>query len=206
VGTETLDGYLERMASGSATPGGGAAAAVQAALAAALVAMAARCTPFERFPQAGLDTSDIARVADECRAEALQLATADERAFAQVASAYRLPKDDDEQRRDRAASIQAAMENATKPPLDLLELAERVVGLAERLLPIANPNALADLAVGVGGAAAACQSSRLTVEANVKSIGDSVVRTRLRSRMGDVDKTLERAHRLTEAVSGRLLG
>ena len=203
--TETLDGYLDRMASGSATPGGGSAAAVQAGLAAALVAMAARCTPFERFPHAGLDTSDIARVADECRAEALRVATADEKAFAQVASAYRLPKDDEGQRRDRADSIQSAMENATKPPLEVLELTERIVGLAERLLPIANPNVLADLAAGVGAARAACEASRLTVEANVKSLGDPVVQSRLRSRMGDVDKTLERAHRLTEAVWGRVV-
>ena len=51
--TETLDGFLDRMATGSAVPGGGAGAAVQAGLAAALVAMAARCTPVERFPDAG---------------------------------------------------------------------------------------------------------------------------------------------------------
>lgn len=200
-----MDRFLDRLAGGSPVPGGGAAAALQAALGAALLAMAARCTPPERFPQASLDVSEIAHRADTLRGRCQDAAAADEKAFAQVASAYRLPRDDEEQRCDRAASIQEAMERATVPPLDVLELSERLVDLAERLEPIANPNALADLATGVEAIRSACAASRLTVETNLASIDDRVAKTRLRSRMGDVDKTMERVHRLTEAVWGRLV-
>lgn len=203
--TETLGGFVDRLSSSSATPGGGAAAAVQAALGAALVAMVARCTPAERFPKASPATHDIARAADTVRDRSLVAATADERAFGQVASAYRLPKDTDEQRQDRTASVQTAMELATQPPLEVIKLSERVVELAERLLPIANPRALADLAAGVEAARSAAAASRLTVETNVLAIEDSVIRSRLRSTMGDVDKTLVRADRLSAAVWGRLV-
>jgi formiminotetrahydrofolate cyclodeaminase len=206
VAGESLDSFLDRLAAGSPVPGGGAAAAIQAALGAALVAMAARCTPAERFPQSSPDASEIARVADTVRARCRDAAEADEKAFAQVASAYRLPRDDDEQRRDRSASIQEAMERATQPPLDVTEQSERLVDLAERLMPVANPNALADLAVGIEAIRSACAASRLTVETNIEAIADPVAKTRLRSRMGDVEKTMERAHRLTEAIWGRVAG
>ena len=202
---ESVDGFLDRLADGSPAPGGGAAAALQAALGAALVAMVARCTPAERFPQASPHASEIARLADTARTHCRDAAVADEKAFAQVASAYRLPRDVEEQRLDRAAAIQEAMEHATRPPLDVIEQSERIADLAERLLPIANPNALADLATGVEAVRSACAASRLTVETNVAAIDDAVIRTRLRSRMGDVDSTLARLHRLTETVWGRLV-
>ena len=203
--TETVDGFLDRLAVGSPVPGGGAAAALQAALGAALIAMVARCTPAERFPEASPHASEIARLADAARARCRDAAEADEKAFAQVASAYRLPRTDDEQRRDRAAAVQEAMERATQPPLDVIEQAERLTDLSERLLPIANPNAVADLAVGVEAVRSACAASRLTVETNVALIDDTVVQSRLRSRMGDVDTTLARLHRLTDTVWGRLV-
>ena len=97
------------------------------------------------------------------------------------------------------------MERATQPPLDVIEQSERLTDLSERLLPIANPNAVADLAVGVEAIRSACAASRLTVETNVALIDDTVVRSRLRSRMGDVDTTLARLHRLTDTVWGRLV-
>jgi formiminotetrahydrofolate cyclodeaminase len=206
VSTESVDGFLDRLADGSPVPGGGAAAGLQAALGAALVAMAARCTPAERFPESSPLAGEIARRADTARGLCRDASTADEKAFAQVASAYRLPRDNDEQRQDRAAAIQEAMEHATQPPLDVLEQCERILDLAERLAPIANPNALADLATGVEAVRAACAASRLTVQVNAGSIDDTVVRSRLRSRMGDVDGTLARLHRLSDTLSGRVTG
>ncbi len=203
--TETLEGFLDRLSAGLPTPGGGAAAAVQTGLGAALVGMAARCTPAGRFPEVAADVTEIARGADECRRWSLEAAAEDESAFAQVAAAYRLPKDDDAQRRERARSVNDAMEAATEPPLRVLELAERLVDLAERLVPIVNPQALADLATGVEAARSAAAASRLTVETNLRGIDDDEALSRLRGRMGDVDQTIERAHRLTGAVWGRLV-
>ena len=71
-GSEPLERFLERLASAEPAPGGGSAAAVTAAVAAGLVAMAARLS------DGRLDDADaIAATADGLRRRALALADDD---------------------------------------------------------------------------------------------------------------------------------
>ena len=53
IASQSVDRYLDRLASGDPTPGGGAAAALHAAQGAALVAMVARFTTGARFADRG---------------------------------------------------------------------------------------------------------------------------------------------------------
>src|SRR4051812_6709489 len=76
-----VDGFLSAVAARTPAPGGGAAAGVTCALAAALAAMAARF--------AGADPD--AERADGLRAQALALADADAAAFAPVLAILREP-------------------------------------------------------------------------------------------------------------------
>ncbi|MFC6258090.1 cyclodeaminase/cyclohydrolase family protein, partial [Kocuria oceani] len=100
IGSETLNDYLERLASREPTPGGGAAGALHAAQGAALIAMVARYTTGARYAQHEEESLRIAARADDIIPAALQLADDDEKAFAAVIAAYRLPSASAE---DRAA-------------------------------------------------------------------------------------------------------
>jgi formiminotetrahydrofolate cyclodeaminase len=116
IRSETIEAYLARLASREPTPGGGAAAALHAAQAAALVAMVARYTTGPKYEQHGELVRRIISDADALVVEALRLADADEIAFQGVIDAYRLPSGTDDLRAARTASIQEALILAAQTP------------------------------------------------------------------------------------------
>jgi formiminotetrahydrofolate cyclodeaminase len=161
-GADTLAGFLERVASDEPAPGGGAAAAVSAALAAGLVAMAAR------FSSRHLDDPErLIAEADRLRAEALRLAAQDAEAYGAVLAAYRLSKDSV----DRAALIKAALERAAEVPLAIAKVGATLASLGSLTAAKGNPNLQGDAFVAVILADAATRSAARLVELNV-SLGD----------------------------------
>jgi hypothetical protein len=110
---ETIGSFLARLAARSAAPGGGATGALHAAQAAALLAMVARFSDGPRY-----DAETVGRVraaADGLADEAVDLAVADEAAFARVAAAYQLPRQTPEETQARSAAIEAAVAGAAGP-------------------------------------------------------------------------------------------
>ncbi len=163
----TLAGFLDELASGAATPGGGCAAALSGALAAGLVAMVARNT-------GSLD--EIAEKADGLRGELEQLIDADAAAFDEVMAAFRLPKETDEQKAERSAAIQAGYKAAVEPPAAVCKRALSVLELAEQVAKRGNPNAVSDAGVAALLAASALEGAALNVEINLGSIKDEAFR------------------------------
>ena len=76
---EPVRGFLDQVAARTPAPGGGGAAAVTGAMAAGLVAMAARFSA-RQLPEAG----DLAEEADRLRYMASQLVDMDARAYTRV--------------------------------------------------------------------------------------------------------------------------
>lgn len=157
---ETLERFLERLASTDPVPGGGASAAVATAMAAALVEMAA-----------GLSTDHVADAAalgaeaGDIRRRALTLADDDASAYGRVLAAYRLPRDRDPEARRR--EIRAALEGATAVPLEIARLAADAAGLGDRLVAAGNPNLEGDAGAAVALARAAARAAARLVELNV---------------------------------------
>ena len=155
---DTLGGFLERVASHDPAPGGGAAAAVSAALAAGLVAMVARFSVSE-VP----DAPEVAGEADRLRHEALRLAGQDAEAYRAVLGASRLPKDSP----DRPGRIHSAIEDAADVPLRIAATAARIATLGSRLAWEGNPNLQGDAVVAVLLVDAAAKGADRLVELNV---------------------------------------
>lgn len=125
---ESLDDYLQRLASGDAVPGGGSAAAVVGALAAALVAMVGRI--------AGSAPADLPARADQLRAQLMDARTRDEEAYGAVVAAQALPKADDLERLARRTALDSALKSAAEAPLHTAALALDVLELVEQLLDV----------------------------------------------------------------------
>jgi len=157
--TETLERFLERLASTDPAPGGGGAAAVATAMAAALVEMAAGLSTDHVADAAG-----IGAAAGDIRRRALMLADEDAIAYARVIEAYRRPRDQDPERRRK---IQEALESATAVPLEMAGLAADVAGLGNQLVAGGNPNLEGDAAAAVHLARAAVHAAARLVELNV---------------------------------------
>lgn len=192
----SLADYLLALASGESAPGGGAAAALTAAQAASLVAMVCRFTVgrkryarFEQEIEAALAESDGLREA------CLQSVDADAEAYAAVAAAMKLPKDDADPgaAAERKRRLQGALEAAAEVPALVAERAARIAGLATSLMGRSTASVASDLDVALVLAGAALDAAAVNVEVNLRYIDDAASVARHRSRLAAARAVLAEA-------------
>ena len=175
-----MRGFLDQLAARTPTPGGGGAAAVTGAMAAGLVAMAARFSA-SRLPGAG----DLADQADELRRRAAGLADLDAQAYAAVLDALRLPRE--------AGQRREALLGAAVVPLEIAEIGAEVAQLAVRVAEAGNPNLRGDAVTGALLAAASARSAACLVDINVGLGGlDPELSRRAVRAVADADDAAER--------------
>ena len=177
--SQSVAEFCGTIAAETSAPGGGSAAAITGALAASLVAMAARFSKGQWEDAAGA----VAQ-AEALRARLLPLAEEDARAYESVLLALRMPKEVDEEVRD--AAIGDALSRAADVPMAIAETSLDVATLACELTERGNQNLHGDAAAAAFLAEAAVRASANLVEIN------------LATREGD--ERLERARELVEMV------
>ena len=155
---EPVRGFLDQLAARTPAPGGGGAAAVTGAIAAGLVAMAARFSA-TRLPGAG----ELADEADGLRRRLAQLADMDARAYTAVLEAFRLPAEDAQ----REARRREALRGAALVPLEIAGIGARVAAMAAQVAEAGNPNLRGDAVTGAVLAAASARSAACLVDINV---------------------------------------
>jgi glutamate formiminotransferase/formiminotetrahydrofolate cyclodeaminase len=176
VGTQTIEAFLERLASDAPTPGGGAVAALCGAAGAALVAMVCRLTIGRMgYEEADADMRKLLEDAEAARRVLLELADRDASAFDEVMVAFRMPKEDDRQRAERGAAIQRAYEGAARVPLDVARRAVALMEGARLSTELGNVNAASDglSAAHVLHAAAHCALANVAI--NASGLKDEIV-------------------------------
>ena len=201
---DTVENFLEQLAGRAPTPGGGATAALNAAQAAALVAMVGRYSNTPKYAEHADRINDIVLTADRLRAGALRLAEADVDAFGAVGGAYKLPKDSPDQAVARTEAIAAALVEAGRVPANVVRLADEILCLAEELEPIGNPSVISDVAAAADAARAAATTARVNVEINLGGIIDQDIVAELVTAIADVDDFSLRADKVTAAVRDRI--
>ncbi len=192
----TIRDYLERLAGDDPAPGGGSAAALAGALAAASARMVGSFTVGKKkYTDAEDEIRAHLQAIDELREEMLRLVQDDVTAFGGVGAAYAMPKETGEQTRARSAAIQEALREAAAVPL---RLAEACVRLAEHLPPLAtkgNQNLVSDVGVAATLCRAACECAWLNVEVNLAYIKDeefvATTRAKVEELLGEVRDTCE---------------
>src|SRR5438093_99804 len=165
----TLDGWVEELAGGAPVPGGGSAAALAGALAAALVAMVGRLTLGRKaYASAQQRVSAIVAEADALRGQLRRLVDEDAAAYSRVSAAHRLPKEDPGRRR----AVDEALVGAAQTPLQMARGAVRLLGLAREIETIGNQNARSDARVGAALARAALAGAVENVRVNVAALSE----------------------------------
>jgi formiminotetrahydrofolate cyclodeaminase len=205
VRDQTVETWLEALASSAPAPAGGAAAALSAAIGAALIEMACNLTIGRpRYAQHEAEMRAALAEATTLRRRALRLAADDVRAFDAVAEAYKLPRETEAQRQSRTEQIQRALVGATVVPLNTAALAGDVIQLARRIVDGANVNVLADLAAGVVAARAALETALIAVEANLAAINDPSRGKELSERMTGVSSLAAEAERTVRDIRSKM--
>jgi len=166
---EQEEDFLDALAAGTPTPGGGSAAAYAGAMGAGLVAMVARLTVGKKkYAEVEREMSDVLSEAEKLRTALSKGVERDAAAFQQLMAAYRLDKEDPQ----RAESIHQATLQAAAVPLEAAHKALRVMGLGVRAAELGNLNAISDAASGVNLANAAFHSAEYNVRINLLDLKD----------------------------------
>jgi formiminotetrahydrofolate cyclodeaminase len=202
---QTVGAWLDDLASAEPAPGGGAAAALTAAVGAALVSMVCHLTIGRpRYAQHdGLMRQALAE-ATGLRAEATGLAAADAAAFGAVTPAYRLPKDTGDEKAARTAAIQVALGGAAEVPLRTASVAARIIALAGRILAGANVNVVSDVAVAASTGRSALEAAVINVEVNLAAMTDPRRREALRAELAQHTTAARTADEIVAAVRERI--
>jgi len=170
----TLTEFADALGSEQTAPGGGSASALGGALGGALAVMVARLTLGRAKYAAHQDEMAVVEArADLLKTKLLALVDADTAAYNQVTDAYKLPKDTDTQKAERAAAIQAAFRAATEVPLATAETCAEVLALAGQVAAHGNRNAASDAAVAALLAHAGLRGAARNVRINLGRLKDA---------------------------------
>jgi methenyltetrahydrofolate cyclohydrolase len=190
--------FLDDLASERPTPGGGGAAAVSGAIGAALVSMVANLTIGKKnYEAVREDLEAVNAKAEVLRAALIRAIDEDVVAFNSVMGAYGLPRATDEEKAKRAASIQAALKDATLAPLRAVKACFDVIRLSAAVAEKGNLNVISDAGVAVLSANAGLRSAALNVFINAKAIKD---RDFGEKQIAEVNALLAQAAEMTESV------
>lgn len=184
---QTIGQFLDELSSGSATPGGGAAAGLAGAMGAALMSMVANLTiGRKKYAEHEEEMRGLQARSDEIRRELTVLAERDAAVFDTVMAAYKLPKESEEQRASRDAAIQRALQDATEVPLETMAQAAAIYELAVPLAEKGNTTAISDVGAGLLLAEAALHAALLNVKINLALLTDPDFAGRVRSRADEL--------------------
>jgi formiminotetrahydrofolate cyclodeaminase len=197
---QTIGDFLETLAARVPAPGGGAAAALHAAQAAALLGMVARYTTGEKYAEHAGQIEGLIEASDGWRTQALEFADADAKAFAAVADAYKMPKDSEAAKAARSSAIAEALVGAARPPAEVVLLAATLTKACRQLLPIGNRNVITDVAAAAEATRAAATTARVNIEVNLTGITDPQMREQLEDICGNVDAIVAHTEAITAAV------
>jgi formiminotetrahydrofolate cyclodeaminase len=180
---QTVREFIEDVASGTATPGGGSVAAIAGAAGAALCEMVCNLTiGKDDYADVEDELSEIESELSTHRERLLELADEDSAAFDEVMAAFKTPAEE-----GRAEAIEEASKLATEVPL---ETAENCLAVVEGAVTVTEKGS--ESSVTDGGTAgllahAALQAALYNVEINLASIDDESYVEDIASRAEEIE-------------------
>ena len=185
--------YLEKAAAGTAVPGGGSVAALNAGLAAGLTEMVANLTIGKKgYEAVEEEMKDIARKAAGLRKKLTAAIDRDAEAYSEVMAAFKLPRATDREKELRKLAIQKAFKQAALVPLEVANNAVKVLSLAGRAVNGGNKNAVTDGVVAAMNARTAALAALYNVKINLSSIEDDEFVQKLTREINDLEQQAEK--------------
>ena len=187
--------FLDELASPAPTPGGGSAAAFTAAQASALVAMVAGLTiGKKKYADVEGDMQAILNQVEQIREKLTLAVEQDANAFNSLMTAYRLPKETEEEVSQRVESIRKATIEAAKIPLNTVEAAKEVLVLATDVARKGNLNAITDAGTGAALAFAAITGAGANVRINLIELADDAQAVKMLNKLEKLEKEAVNAY------------
>lgn len=191
--------FLERVASATVTPSGGAVAAIGGASGAALCEMVCIHTiGKDGYADVEREMTGVRDELNTRRARLLELANGDSTAVDALQEAFETPASE-----GRSETIQEAAKRATEVPLQTAEECLTVLEHATVVTEKGNRNAVSDAGTGAFLAYGALQASLSTVRLNRELIENPTFSTEMKHRSLEIDDSAgEALERVRANVSG----
>ena len=173
----TVTGFADTVASDAPAPGGGSCAALYGSIGAALTAMVGGLTQGrKKYAEFAEHAAEVEKKGNELKVRLLDVMDRDTDAFNVVSDAFAMPKATDEEKAARSAAIQKGLQEGlkgcTKTPMEMMELIDETLTLAQSLLGRFNDTSASDLGVAFLSLKAGIQGAWLNVLINVGSLKD----------------------------------
>ncbi len=167
--SQTIEDFVNDLASDSPTPGGGSTAALVGALSCALGEMVGN------IRQEKVDKPHLANLLAEMTAsrnKMIALIKEDENSFAAFMQALKLPKETETQKSIRASQLLQGLISAAEPPLKIAQTATMILHQLEEMKEYSSKSLLSDIGSGTALAEGALKSSVLNVYENTRMMKD----------------------------------
>jgi methenyltetrahydrofolate cyclohydrolase len=198
IKNQPIQTFLGELASKSATPGGGSAAALMGAQGAALVSMVCNLTIGKsKFAEVEAELQDVLEQAEALRSQLTSLIQADIDVFNRLMSKYGLPKESDDEKVIRSAAIQEVLKDATEVPMQCVHACAEVICLSKVAAELGNPSAVSDAGAAVMAAYGGLKSSALNVYINLGSIKD---KSFSEAKLGELEQITENIEQLVNEI------
>ncbi len=198
----TVKEFINKVSSNDPVPGGGSVSALNGALAATLSAMVANLTT-GRKKYAEVDdlmqkfSARFQKIADDLLTDVDR----DSDAYNRVFSAFRLPKETDEEKALRSEAIQRETKYAAQVPMEVARIVHSMLPQIAAVAQKGNSNAITDACVAMMCARTAVLSALLNVKINLSSINDERFVKEMRDEAEQIEKeTIEKEQRLLSYV------
>jgi formiminotetrahydrofolate cyclodeaminase len=170
---KSIDVFLDELASKSATPGGGSAAAVMGAQSAALTSMVCNLTIGKpKYAEVELQMQELLAKSENLRQVLIGMIKADVDVFDRLMACYGMAKETDEEKTARSAAIQNVLKEATEVPLACAKACAEAITLSRIAADKGNTAVISDAGVAVMAGYAGLKSAALNVYINAGSLKD----------------------------------
>ena len=169
----TLQQFIDKVISNDPVPGGGSVSALNGALAASLSAMVANLTiGRKKYVEVNDLMQELAARLETAARRLLADVDRDSEAYDRVFSAFKLPKDTDEQKAARSEAIQRETKYAAQVPMEVARAVHDILPHIATVAQRGNSNAVTDACVAMMCARTAVLGALLNVKINLASIKD----------------------------------
>jgi len=183
--------FMEETASESPAPGGGSVSACMGSLGMALGTMIANLSSHKRgWDDRWEEFSEWADRGKAIQEELLALVDEDTIAFIRIMEAFSMPKNSEDERHKRKASIDETTKNAILVPFRVMKTAAAAMEILKAMAESGNPNSVSDAGVGALAIRSAVMGAFLNVKINAGNLEDKSF----------VDKILKEGRELEASV------
>lgn len=194
----SIQQFLDALASKSSTPGGGSTAALLGAQAAALVSMVCNLTIGKsNYAEVETEMLTLLEQSETLRGQLTAMIQADVEAFDRFMATYRLPKETEVENKQRSELIQQLLIETIEIPMSCARACRRLIDLSRIAAEKGNVNVISDAGVAVMSAFAGLESASLNVLINVSALSDRSRAARIEKELDDI---LKGSNKATEEI------